>query len=78
MAEQLQPERPAAEGQEAPYPDEENQEGVHLLANQAFAELEGEGFTREQVFEWAAAFNEEEGGGTVEDLVAFIRRREQD
>ncbi|WP_108668086.1 hypothetical protein [Euzebya rosea] len=76
MDDHLDPERPADEGVDATYPDADQQEGVHLLANQAADRLADAGFTREQVFEWAAAYVEREGTGTVDGLIAFIRQKE--
>ncbi|AXV07562.1 hypothetical protein DVS28_a2883 [Euzebya pacifica] len=76
MSERLDPERPADEDVDATYPDADQQEGVHLLANQAADRLADRGFTREQVFEWAAAYVEREGVGTVDGLIAFIRQKE--
>ncbi|WP_370324651.1 hypothetical protein [Euzebya sp.] len=70
------PEHPAEEGVATPYPDETRQEGAHLLANQARDRLTAEGFTDAQIFEWAVAFSDAEGGGTVEEFVRWIEAQE--
>lgn len=76
MSDDLQPERPADEDVDAPYPDSDQQEGVHLLANEAGERLTAEGFTEEQIFEWATAYVNQEGTGTVDGLIDFIRQQE--
>ncbi len=76
MSEHLTPEHPQAEGIDPDYPDQTRQEGVHLLVNEVRDELHGEGFTDEQIFEWASAFAVREGGGSAEGLLTFIREQE--
>lgn len=76
MADDVTPEPPAAEGIDPDYPDETRQEGVHLLVNQARDRLKGQGFTDEQIFEWATAFSQQVGGGSVDGLVDYIRAQQ--
>ncbi len=76
FASDLDPERPAEEGIDTAYPDADQQEGVHMLANQAKDELKGEGFSEEQIFEWATAYVEQVGAGTVVGLIDYIKTQE--
>ena len=76
-ANDLEPEHPREEGVDAPEPGTMTQEGVHLLANEAWARLEDEGFDRDEVYEWAAAYIAEDDAGTVEDFIAWIRAEER-
>ncbi len=76
MSDDITPEHPQAEGKDPAYPDQSHQEGVHLMVNEARQRLEAEGFTDAQIMEWASAFAEDEGGGTVDGLVDYIRRQE--
>lgn len=72
----LEPARPQEEGVPAPDPDAAHNEGAHVLANEAAPRLEHQGFSREQVLEWAEAFLAERGGGTADDLVEWVSHKE--
>jgi hypothetical protein len=55
----------------------EDVEPIHLLANDARAELEADGFTDAQILKWAEAFFREHSEGGVHEFVAWIREQEQ-
>lgn len=76
MSDDLKPENPADEDISTQYPDADQQEGVHLMANQAGERLKDKGFSEEQIFEWATAYMAEEDAGTVDGLVDYIRAKE--
>jgi hypothetical protein len=51
-------------------------EPIHLLANEARELLEGEGFTDQQILDWAEAYFADHSEGDARDLVAWIRDQE--
>ena len=55
----------------------EEVEPAHLLANEARGELLRVGFTDDEVDGWAREFVAQFGGGSAEDLIAWIEREEQ-
>ncbi len=73
----LQPETPAEAGVPERTADAGHEEGARVLADEAYAVLADSGFTAEEVREWAETFIAEEGTGDVDDLVAWIREKEQ-
>lgn len=72
----LHPEHPHDAGLPEHDPDDAHDEAAHLLTNEAYGRLAGDGFTRDEVFEWVSAFLEQEHAGDVEDLLDFIRDNE--
>jgi hypothetical protein len=72
----LVPEEPQAEGIHPPEPRIEDVEPIHLLANEARELLEGEGFTDQQILDWAEAYFADHSEGDARDLVAWIRDQE--
>jgi hypothetical protein len=74
----LIPERPRDAGTPEAVPDAVTAiEGARILANEARARLRADGFSDAQIDEWAEAFISEVGSGEVDDLVAWIGRRER-
>jgi hypothetical protein len=51
-------------------------EGARLLGNDARDRLRADGFTDEQIDEWAETYVAENGGGEVGEFVAWIRAQE--
>jgi len=71
------PEPPADAGVAEPEPTIEEVEPVHLLANEAREALTTCGFDDEEIDGWSRAFIAERGGGTVDELLAWIADRER-
>ena len=69
----LTPDRPREEGVADPEPRIEDVEPIHLLANEARERLSSDGFSDEQILEWAEAYFAEHSEGTADELVAWIR-----
>jgi len=76
-AQDLVPEEPKDEGIHPPAPRIEDVEPIHLLANEARELLVDEGFTDEQILEWAEAYFADHSEGDARDLVVWIRRRQE-
>lgn len=72
----LTPEDPSEAGVPARSPDESRIEGAHVLASEARERLAPQGFTEEQILDWAEAFVAEEGNGDVDMFVDWIARQE--
>ena len=53
-------------------------EGARLLGNDARERLHADGFTDEQIDEWAETFIAEVSSGTVDQFVEWISRREHE
>jgi hypothetical protein len=71
----LTPERPRDAGVPEEVPEELGQiEGGRTLANEARERLRNDGFTDDQIDEWAEAFIAEKSSGTVDELIAWISR----
>ena len=51
-------------------------EGAHVLASEAREELEDEGFTEQQILDWAEAFLREEEGGDVDAFLVWIEQQQ--
>jgi hypothetical protein len=75
-AQELVPEPPEDEGIHPPEPRIEDVEPIHLLANEARELLKDDGFTNEQILEWAEAYFAEHSEGDAGDLVVWIRSRQ--
>jgi hypothetical protein len=72
------PERPRDVGVEEDAPDSLSAlEGARVLANEARERLRADGFSDTDIDRWADAFLAEKGTGEVDDLVEWIKRREQ-
>lgn len=77
MAEDLEPREPHEAGVEEETPELAQIEAARLLANDARARLEAEGFSDEQIREWAETYVAKEGGtANVSEFVGWIERRE--
>lgn len=55
----------------------EQVEPVHLLANEARAELRAAGFTDDEIDAWARDFVAQQGAGDARDLIVWIRLEEE-
>jgi hypothetical protein len=72
------PERPADAGVAEEIPAELGQiEGARLLGNDARDRLRADGFTDQQIDEWAETYVAENGGGEVDEFVAWIGEQER-
>jgi hypothetical protein len=69
----VQPEPPESEGLRQPELPDADIEPARLLANEARARLEGEGFDDDEIDAWTRVYYERRGEGDVEGLLAFIR-----
>lgn len=79
MDHELTPERPADAGVPEEIPDELGQiEGARTLANAARERLRAEGFTDDEIDEWADTFIAETSSGDVEQFIAWIAARERE
>jgi hypothetical protein len=74
----LSPEDPRDEGVAAPAPSIEAEEPARMLANEARARLEADGFTEQQILDWVEAYTAEDRDGEVDGLFAFIRAHEHE
>jgi hypothetical protein len=73
----LTPERPRDAGVPEEVPEELSAiEGARILANEARERLRADGFTDDQIDQWARTFITENDAGTVDDFVAWIKRQE--
>jgi len=71
------PESPAQAGITEEVPAELGQiEGARLLGNDARDRLRADGFTDQQIDEWAETYVAENGGGEVDEFVDWIRQQE--
>lgn len=73
---EIRPEHPHDAGIRERVPDAMQLEGAELLANQARPRLRGQGFTDDEIDEWALTYIALEHSGDVERFVAWIRREE--
>lgn len=73
----LVPELPREVGVEHLELDITDVEGARLLANEARPVLAAEGFTNDEIREWAEAYFVQHHEGDVGELIAWIRRRER-
>ena len=73
----LAPESPKQAGVE-PRPSRiEDVEPERMLENEVRARLEADGFTDDQILRWVEAFVAENGEGEPDDVIAWIRAKEQ-
>ncbi len=72
----LEPEHPHDAGVPEQIPDVMQFEGAEVLANQARAQLRGDGFTDREIDEWAQTYIAIEHSGDVESFLEWIRARE--
>jgi hypothetical protein len=72
----LTAEDPSAEGVATPEPRIEDVEPIHLLANEARPLLQDDGFSDEQILNWAEAYFNEHHAGDAHELVAWIRAQQ--
>jgi hypothetical protein len=74
----LEPEDPRDAGLPPATLDIEEVEPAHELANQARSRLQADGFTDDEIDDWAREFAANEGGaGDADALVEWIRARER-
>jgi hypothetical protein len=73
----LVPEWPRDAGVAPVEPRIEDVEGERLLENEARARMSDDGFTDAQILAWVEAYFAERHEGNVEELVNWIREREQ-
>jgi hypothetical protein len=73
----LKPERPSNAGVEEQVPELAQIEGARLLANEASDLLREEGFSDQQILEWAETYISLEGSGDLESFLIWIRDKEQ-
>ena len=67
------PESPAQAGVTEEIPSELGQiEGARMLGNDARDRLRADGFTDRQIDQWAETYVAENGGGEVDEFVAWI------
>lgn len=74
----VDPERPHDSGVAEDAPSTMQVEGAHQLAADARPQLEGKGFTDEQIRKWADAYISEEGSGDVTSFVAWIDQKQDE
>jgi len=73
----LIPERPRDAGVPEEVPAElGNIEGARTLGNEARDRLHADGFTDQEIDQWAETYVAENGGGTVDEFVEWISRQE--
>lgn len=78
LMDDLTPERPRDAGVPEEVPEELGAiEGARILANEARERLRGDGFTDDQIDQWAESFITEVSAGDVEQFVAWIGRQER-
>lgn len=78
LMDDLTPERPRDAGVPEEVPEALSAiEGAHILANEARERLRGDGFTDDEVDQWAKTFITEVGTGDVDELIAWIGRQER-
>ncbi|MBV8981844.1 MAG: hypothetical protein JO086_13150 [Acidimicrobiia bacterium] len=73
----LTPEEPHEAGVPERLADPSHEEGARILADEARDTLREQGFTDEQIREWAETYIAEEGSGDVDAFVAWIAARER-
>jgi hypothetical protein len=72
----LIPERPRDAGVPEEVPELGNIEGARTLGNEARDRLRADGFTDQEIDQWAETYVAENGGGTVDEFVAWIASQE--
>jgi hypothetical protein len=74
----LKPEHPEDAGVKSRVPDLSHTEGAELLANESRDFLNRQGFTDEEIEEWAHTYIADERSGDVTSFVEWIMKRERD
>jgi hypothetical protein len=72
----IRAERPRSAGIAERVPGTSGIEGARLLAAEAFPYLRSKGFTMRQVVLWAETYIAQERSGDVENLLAWIEKKE--
>ena len=74
----LTPERPRDAGVPEETPEQLSAiEGARTLANESRERLTADGFTNDQIDQWAKTFITEDDAGSVDDFIAWIARQEK-
>jgi hypothetical protein len=74
----LIPERPRDAGVPEEVPESVSAiEGARILANEARDRLHADGFTDDQIDQWAESFITEMSAGSVDELIAWIGQQER-
>lgn len=74
----LTPERPRDAGVPEEVPESVTSiEGARTLGNEARERLRADGFTDDQIDQWALTFITEDDAGSVDDFIAWIARQER-
>ena len=74
----LEPQAPRDAGVPAPEPKVEDVEPVRLVENDVREQLQGEGFTEEQILKWVEAYFAEHTQGSADEVIAWIRKQERE
>ncbi len=72
----LTPEEPHEAGVPEKLADQSHEEGARILADEARDRLKEQGFTDEQIREWAETYIAQESSGSVDGLIDWIARQE--
>jgi len=72
----LTPEEPHEAGVPEKLADQSHEEGARILADEAGDQLRAQGFTDQEIREWAETYIAAEGSGSVEGLIDWISRQE--
>jgi hypothetical protein len=72
----LVPEGPQDAGVGSPGVDISHLEGAHLLAEEVRVRLKGQGFTDDQILDWAKAFLRDQHSGGKSEFLAWIETQE--
>lgn len=51
-------------------------EGAHVLASEAKDRLQQDGFSEEQILEWAETYVSEQGSGSVDAFIAWVHEQQ--
>jgi hypothetical protein len=70
------PESPSEAGVPEETPELSQIEGARILGNDARERLHADGFTDQQIDEWAETFIAENSSGTVDQFIAWIAAQE--
>jgi hypothetical protein len=73
----LEPEHPHDAGIPEEVPDMSHIEGAELLANESRAALIEQGFTDDEIDEWALTYIAEKGSGDRESFIEWIASQER-
>jgi len=73
----LTPEEPHEAGVPEKTADPSREEGARILGDEARERLKGQGFTDQQIREWAETYVADEGSGDVDTFIAWIAEQER-